>query len=338
MRIKLATLCSVVCLLSIGLNNCASTQNGVTPLKFPADLEQPYLTLEQVVDGNAAPPVGFWKRMLGKLLGPRSEYFLDHPADITLDSQGRMLILDSGRGGLHRFIKAGSVWQFDQYLTFPQIKSPAAIVAGEQRLFVSDLHSKKIIILSEDLVVQSEITDSDFIRPGDLCYDEASQRLFISDPPAGKVFIYTATGEELGAIGLDESGPGQLQNPISVAVDATSGVIYVLDGLARKVKTYGADLSYLSSFGKYDQVPGSFAFPKDIVQSRDGVLFVSDAAFGNIQMFDPSGALLFFFGDNGTDPGQFLMPRNMYFDANQYLYVADPYNNRVQIFQYHVQP
>ncbi len=338
MQLKLATLCGVACLLSIGLNNCASTSNVGSNLKFPADLEQPYLTLEQVVDGNASPEAGFWKRLSGKLFGPRNQYFLDHPSDITLDSQGRMLIVDSGRGGLHRFIKDAAVWRFDQYFSLPQIKYPTAIAAGEQLLFISDLQDKKIFILSEDLVVQGEIANPEFKRPGDLCYDEHSQRLFISDPPTGKVYIYSSAGEQMGILGLDETGPGQLQNPISVAVDAGSGEIFVLDGLARKIKTYGSDLAFLSSFGKYDQVPGSFAFPKDVAQSQDGVLFVSDAAFGNIQMFDPSGALLYFFGDNGTDPGQFLMPRNMYFDANQYLYVADPYNNRVQIFQYHVQP
>jgi len=338
MQLKLATLCGVACLLSIGLNNCASTSIVGSNLKFPADMEQPYLTLEQVVDGNAYAEAGLWKRISGKLFGPRDQYFLDHPSDITLDSQGRLLIVDSGRGGIHRFIKGAEVWQFEQYFPLPQIKFPTAIAAGEHLLFISDLQGKNILILSEELIIQGEITDPSFNRPGDLCYDVYSKRLFISDPPAGKVYIYSTKGEQQGILGLEETGPGQLQNPISVAVDALSGEIFVLDGLARKIKTYGSDLSFLSSFGKYDQVPGSFAFPKDVALSQDGVLFVSDAAFGNIQMFDPSGALLYFFGENGTDPGQFLMPRNMYFDAHQYLYVADPYNNRVQIFQYHVQP
>jgi len=110
-----------------------------------------------------------------------------------------------------------------------------------------------------------------------------------------------------------------------------------LDGMARKVKQYDASFQFVSSFGEYDQVPGSFAFPKGIALAVDGTLFVGDAAFGNIQMFDPTGALLFYFGETGTDKGQFLMPRSLFIDQEQHLFVADPYNNRVQIFRYYAQ-
>ena len=328
----------LVLFVLIGLTGCASNPQKGKVLHFPAELASPYLSLVQIISGDTAPTTGLLSKVSRLLFGSSASYRLDQPTDMTVDSQGRLLIVDSGTSIIHRFIREDGIWQYERNFQISELSHPIAIASGNEHLFISDLQTGKVFILDEDLKIKIQLKDSTFDRPGDLCYDGLNKRILISDPAAGRVYIYTLQGEKLGELGGALGGAGSLQSPVSVAVNASTGSIFVLDGLARKVKQFGSDLSYSSSFGQYDQVPGSFAFPKDITQSTDGVLFVSDAAFGNIQMFDPSGALLYFFGENGTDPGQFLMPRNLHLDADQYLYIADPYNNRVQIFQYHAQP
>ncbi len=328
----------IIGLICMGFVSCASTRQAPEQLKFPSDYPQPYLTLEQVIDGTEEAPNRSLRHLLRVILGPEYKSGLNQPTDMVMDAQGRLLIADSEAGAivvLNR--ETGGSWFVSERVVIPQIKLPLAIAASPDLLFISDLSSDKVFTLSYTFEVVNTIHAEEMQRPGDLCYDSFAKRLLIADPPANRIFIHDPSGTQLAQIGPEGSTQSRLQNPISMTVNPVNGDLFVVDAIARKVKHYDTDLNFISSFGEYDQVPGSFAFPKGIAHAGDGTLFIADAAFGNIQMFDPSGALLFFFGETGTEQGQFLMPRNLFIDVDQRLYVADPYNNRVQVFQYFAQ-
>ncbi len=320
-----------------GLMSCASTREAKKTMTFPEDISQPYLALDQVIDGSQEGRKGLLGRSLQFILGSKNKVSLNQPTDMVVDAQGRLLIVEAEAGIITTFIETEGIWYIQDRVSVPIIKHPIGIAAGPEQLFVTDLTNGNVNILNYDLEITGSIEHAEMIRPAGLHFDLKSNRLFVADPRANRVFVFSNSGEILAQIGHEGSSQGRLQSPISVAVDPINGNIMVLDGIARKIKQYDRDFRFISSFGEYDQVPGSFAFPKGITVAEDGTLFVGDAAFGNVQMFDPSGALLFFFGETGTGAGQFLMPRNLFMDKNQRLYVADPYNNRVQVFQYFAQ-
>ena len=320
-----------------GLVGCASSNKISEAVNYPADIPQPYLTLEQVIEGAQDTPEGLFSRFLGMIVGPESKFTLNQPTDMVVDQKGRLLIVESEAGYISIYNEVEGEWVNSERVHLSEILHPTSIAAGPDNIFVSDLMGGTVHILDYEFNLVGTINHADMQRPGGLCYDGHSNRLLIADPPANRVFVFSPGGEYLAQLGQGGHSHGVLQSPIAMAVDAANGNIYVLDGMARKVKQYDPDFQFINSFGEYDQVPGSFAFPKGIALAVDGTLFIGDAAFGNIQMFDATGALLFYFGETGTGQGQFLMPRNLFIDEEQRLFVADPYNNRVQIFRYFAQ-
>ena len=328
---------TLMVLVLIGFVGCASTSQVSETLKYPADISQPFLELEQVIGGAQNAPQGLFSRFLGMILGPESEFILNQPTDMVVDARGRLLIVESESGFISVYSKLENQWVNSDRIRISEVNHPVSIAAGSDKLYVSDLSSGVVHILSYDFEKIRDIDHADMQRPGGLCFDQHGNRLFVADPPANRVFVFSSAGDYVAQIGQQASMSGALQSPMSISVDQVNGDIYVLDGIARKLKHYNREFEFVSSFGEYDQVPGSFAFPKGIALAVDGTLFVCDAAFGNVQMFDPSGALLFFFGETGTNRGQFLMPRSLFIDQDQRLYVADPYNNRIQIFRYFAQ-
>jgi len=324
-------------LIALSFMGCASTSEVKNALAFPSDITQPYLVLDQVIDGSLDGQRGRLGRSLKFIFGSENKISLNQPTDMVVDAQGRLLIVEAEAGIISSYTETDGVWLNTDRVSVSNMKHPFGITVGPEHLFISDLTSALVIVLSYDFEVVGSIEHVDMQRPAGLHFDAKSNRLFVADPRANRVFVFSESGELVAQIGHTGSNRGLLQSPISVTVDPNTGNIFVLDGIARKIKQYDGEFRFISSFGEYDQVPGSFAFPKGIAVAMDGTLFVGDAAFGNIQMFDPSGALLFFFGETGTKPGQFLMPRNLFMDKNQRLFVADPYNNRVQVFQYFAQ-
>ncbi len=335
--IRLRILTPLVGLLIVGLMGCASSNKVREEINFPDDVSQPFLTLQQIIDGETDSAFNLWHSIRNILAGPGSTYRLNKPTDMIVDDQNRLLIVDSEAGVIAAFIKEGNYWITSNQHRVSGIQHPMSIAAASDRLYISDLSSGVVHILDYDFKVVGEIEHVGMNQPSGLVFDVHGDRLLVVDSPSNRVFVFSRTGELINQIGDASANQSNLQRPISLTVDQEDGDIFVLDGIARKVKHYDSELNFVSSFGEYDQVPGSFAFPKGIALSSDKILFISDAAFGNIQLFDPSGALLYFFGETGTGQGEFLMPRNLFMDNNQYLYVADPYNNRVQVFKYYAQ-
>jgi hypothetical protein len=317
-----------------GLVGCASSSQQLEPVNYPHDLTHPFLRLEQVIGGAQDAPKGLLGKILGAVVGPEQQFTMNQPTDMVIDQLGRLLIVESEAGYISIYSDVDGMWQNSDRIHVREILHPTSIAAGLDRIFISDLMGGTVHILDYDFNVVGEINHADMRRPGGLCFDSFGNRLLIADPPANRVFVFTPSGEYVAIIGRVGHSNSKLQSPIDMTVDSKNGHIYVLDAMARKIKQYDTNFQFISTFGAYDQVPGSFAFPKGIALASDGTLFVGDAAFGNIQMFDPNGALLFFFGETGTGHGQFLLPRNLFMDQDQRLFIADPYNNRVQIFRY----
>lgn len=314
-----------------------SHQRPMEKLQFPADESFPFLTLEKVYTGQVEQSDSWGSRLERLLAGDCPQMPLHRPSGVAVDAQGRMFVVDTELGRVLRF--SGLEVDCDEVTEFGAgvLKMPVGIAITSDAIFVSDVDRHLIQIFNHNLQPAGTITHKGFIRPSQLKYDAATQRLLVVDPPSHQIFIFSIDGTFIAALGGLGKAPTQFHFPVGVETDST-GKIFVLDGLNRKTKIFSPELAYLSGFGTYDRTPGSFGFPKGIAVSTDGFIFVSDAAFGNIQIFNQQGALLYFFGQTGWQQGEFMLPTAIRFDDRERLYVVDQYNNRIQVFQYYAQP
>lgn len=322
---------------SQGSENYSFFHTVTTEVNADNAIQQSFLSLEQVIEGDQETPQGLFNRFLGFIVGPERKFTLNQPTDMIVDHMGRLLIIESEAGFISIYTEVEGEWVHDDRMCLTEISHPISIAAGPDKIYVSDLVGGTVHVLDYEFKSIGTLGHADMQRPGSLCYDARTNQLLVADPPARTVFVFSSTDKLVAQLGQSSHSRGILQSPIATTVNPDNGNIYVLDGMARKVMQYDTDFQFVNSFGEYGQVPGSFAFPKGIVVAGDGTLFIGDAAFGNIQMFNPTGTLLYYFGGTGIDRGKFLMPRSLFIDQEQRLYVADPFNNRIQIFRYYAQ-
>ena len=149
--------------------------------------------------------------------------------------------------------------------------------------------------------------------------------------PSGPAFVR--------AFGSYGTGPGQLNFPVGVGVDA-EGNTFVVDRTNHRVCKFGPDGAFLLCWGHVGSGDGEFgAFmisdgPYGLeVDKGTGRVCVADTVNSRVQCFDGDGVFLFKFGSEGTAPGQFAAEIGLGIDPVTHdIYVADTFNHRIQVF------
>ena len=133
--------------------------------------------------------------------------------------------------------------------------------------------------------------------------------------------------------GTSGSGNGQFNSPYGVAVDSSSGNVYVVDTGNRRVQKFTSTGTYLTQWGSFGSGNGQFNTPTGVaVDSSSGNVYVVDTSNHRIQKFTSSGTYLTQWGTNGTGNGQFNNPWGVAVDSSGSVYVADRDSYRVQKF------
>lgn len=166
--------------------------------------------------------------------------------------------------------------------------------------------------------------------------------------------------------GSQGTGNGEFNDPYNVAV--CHSLIYVIDGLNKRVKRFGSDGNYLSHWDddslngpqgietdsmwniyvadgnnsrimKYDSYAGVFISswnvagrPVDIAIDASDSLYVITYLGSEVKKYDSSGNYVQGWGSSGTANGQFIYPMSIATDKAGYVYVTDTYNHRIQKF------
>ncbi|MEA3286658.1 MAG: hypothetical protein U9Q77_04710 [Candidatus Marinimicrobia bacterium] len=324
----------ITCMLAIIIISCAAKSPQVESLSFPADMNQPFLTFEYFLGEGPTSQDGFLKRLWGKITGPTASLFLVRPSAVTAGEAGEIFVVDADAARVLRY-QFSDAGELKSVVTFGErlFVSPQGIALINGVIYVSDAETGLIHQFDLKLNNLGTLEIEGLQRPGRLKANPHTDELYIIDTPGHQILITDTNGQLKTRLNNTRLGRQILKAPLDV--DFTSeGNLVILDGLTRRVEFLSPDYKYLSGFGGYDRVPGSFSYPRGLAISSDGYVFVSDAAFGNVQIFDPSGALLYFWGEHGSQPGEFLLPAALTFDAQDNLYIVDQYNNRVQVFHY----
>jgi DNA-binding beta-propeller fold protein YncE len=312
----------------------AQRQASAEPLVWPQPPQQPLIrfirTVARPADLGIRP--SFWKRLLQVVRGQDEEWFV-RPGGVTTqgmrvyvaDPGARALwILDSQAGRFQRIQKAGE----------QRLVSPVAVAPGQKsRVYLADSYLAKVFIYSVHGELLETIAEVNLQRPAGLAYDTETDRLYVADSAAHRVWMFTGGGQAIGAIGQRGRGAGEFNFPTHLAVDR-EGTLYVTDAMGFRIQMFARDGRYLGAFGHHGDGSGDFAAPKGVGVDSQGHVYVVDALFDTVQIFDRRGQYLMNFGHRGIGLGQFWLPGGLFIDGKDRIYVADAYNQRIQIFEY----
>ena len=140
-------------------------------------------------------------------------------------------------------------------------------------------------------------------------------------------------GECISCVGSKGNGPLQFHYPAGIAINKTTGQVYVADSCNHRVQVLNADLTFSHMFGSSGSGQGQCQCPHGIAIDSQGLVYVADSGNNRIQQFSPEGKHLSSFGTMGSAPGQITCPLDITVDDNDLLYICeDDPNFRVSVF------
>jgi DNA-binding beta-propeller fold protein YncE len=254
------------------------------------------------------------------------------PYGVTVDSEGRLIVVDTPFKRVHIFDIRNQKYQFINDLDSTRLVSPiAAAVDSQDNIYVTDSVAGKVFVYNKG---GGYLFDFDAgKRPTGIAINKETRRLYVVDTASHMVKIFDLDGEELKSFGGHGPALAQFNLPVDIFLDR-SGDVYVTDTMNYRIKIFDPDGKFLTSFGTQGDGGGDFGRPKGVAVDGDGNIYVADAIYDTVQIFDRKGRFLLNFGTLGNARGAFWMPAGLFIDEGDRIYVADSYNRRVQVFEY----
>ena len=222
--------------------------------------------------------------------------------------------------------------------TIDGLNSPVAVaVSDDGPVIVGDEEGATISILDsqgdrlESFRTNAKRDDTFFLNSGCLAVTPKGTLLFTSIKD-NSLLEFSMTGQCISCVGSRGDGPLQFYRTSGIAINKTTGQVYVADGNHR-VQTLNADLTFSHMFGCHGSGQGQFDSPRGIAINNRGLVYVVDCGNHCIQQFTPEGKHLSSFGTNGSAPGQLTFPCDIAVDDNDILYICEGVSNcRVSVF------
>ena len=205
-------------------------------------------------------------------------------------------------------------------------RSPTRLaVDAADRVYITDPQGGRVIVREPSGRVASVIRDLG--RPVSIAAGAGGA--LVGDGDTGSVTAYSADWQALFQLG---QGAGEFGFAGDIAVDSSSGNVWVTDTAANVVKLFDPGGAPVRTIGGPGQSTGQFASPAGIFvdQLRARVL-VADQLNARLQVFDLAGNYLSCIGTRGGDPGELNMPQSVWGDGAGRLYVADAFEGRIQV-------
>ncbi len=168
----------------------------------------------------------------------------------------------------------------------------------------------------------------DVSAPTGVAVDAAGDRMYAAQTSGQTVVkILDGRGTQIGVI-QPPGTTGTEHVPVYVAIDPTTGDVYVSDRPAGAIYVYDRDGVYRRTFDPGADLEGWQ--PLGLGFGPKGDLFVTDVSgpYHRVHEFGPDGKLIQTIGAQGM----FSFPNGVAVDANGLIYVADSNNGRLVVF------
>jgi DNA-binding beta-propeller fold protein YncE len=256
----------------------------------------------------------------------------DSPIGIAVDPSGNILVADTNNGRIEKFSSTGA------FLSIIGMKGSGHGQLGEPNgiavdragnIYVAEVGSNhRVQKLAPDgtFIAEWKGPDLGFYGPRRIAIGP-DDSIYVVDQGHTRIVKFSPDGHVLSSWGSKGSGDGQFNDPTSVAVDSTSGKVYVADPINKRIQVFDQNGKFLTKWvvAEWGQPAG---FEDLAIDSKAGRLYASSAHTNAVFIFDLNGTRI------GTltpkPPGRFGGPSALAL-FNRKLYVLNMYGNSVSV-------
>jgi DNA-binding beta-propeller fold protein YncE len=208
--------------------------------------------------------------------------------------------------------------------------SGVAVSTSGDRIYVAETGGDKVVRMfdgggNELGVLQPPATTGGEHVPVYVAVDPTTQNVYVTDRPAGAVYVYDRDGGYLSEFRPAVAIEGW--QPLGITFDA-DGNLYVTD-LNGSQQAFKFDPSgkLLVTYGQ-DQ---GFLFPNGVAVDADGRVYVTDGNNGRLFVFAADGPILAKIG-RGAGAGNLGLPRGIAIDGQGRAFVVDSSGQGVLVY------
>jgi predicted membrane-bound mannosyltransferase/DNA-binding beta-propeller fold protein YncE len=274
-----------------------------------------------------------------------------YPHGVAVAPDGSLYVADSRNHRIQHLSVDGTVLQ--TWGTFADVSKGAApggtfnepwdvAVAPDGSVFVADTWNNRIQKFTADGKLikmwgyfgQAEKPDA-FWGPRGVTVSPNNQ-LLVTDTGNKRVVVFDLDGNPITEFGQTGSEPGQLNEPVGIAVDK-AGKVFVADTWNQRIQAFapssdGKSYTYLLQW----DISGWFGQSLDnkpyLAVDSLGNVFATDPEGNRVLEFDNQGKFIRAWGDSGSDAKSFNLAAAPAVDAQGNLWVTDANNNRLLHF------
>ncbi len=257
-----------------------------------------------------------------------------HPADLAIDAQRNIYVLDKENNRVQKFDGAGNFLKAfgSQGSGDGQLNQPSAIaIDPEGDIWVADTNNSRVQQFSKEGVFISKFGSAgagngQLFGTAGLAIDAAGN-IYVGDL-INRIQKFKANGEFVKVIAPSGTGPGQVKAPAGLDFDA-EGNLWVADRNNNRIQAFNPAGEFLRQW----KGSGAAAFkPYGIDVDSNGTVWVADTEHHRIEGFTPYGDLLTEFGESGSGDGQLNLsaPVGLEADLVGDVWVVDGGNHRLQ--------
>ena len=167
--------------------------------------------------------------------------------------------------------------------------------------------------------------------------------MYLAEFDDDRIYKYSTSGKLLAQWGEQGSGPGQLDSPDKLALDA-QGNLYVTEVGSQspagnsRIQKFSPNGMSLAQWGTFGSAPGQFNTPVGIAVDKQGDIYVADVGNHRIQKLSSLGQPVAQWHTVGSGTGEATeIGYDLALDASGNVYVSEPHpfsdgNDRVQKF------
>lgn len=255
----------------------------------------------------------------------------DEPRALATDAEDNLYVADSKNHRIQKLRADGTALQTwgGEGNTPGKFKDPCGIAIGRDGIvYVADTWNHRVQKFdgSGKFLLEWK-AQTGFWGPRGIAVAPDNSAVYVTDTGNKRVVKFDTSGNELLAWGKDGSKPGELIEPVGIAVNKAGQVIVADTGNHR--------MQYFDSDGKFVKehfVAGWDEFyTEPYLAMLDDDVLATDSYAHRAARYS-NGQLAYVWGKSGGDSGYFNRPIGITADSKGTVYVADTMNHRIQKF------
>ncbi|MBN2503266.1 MAG: TIGR03663 family protein [Anaerolineales bacterium] len=274
--------------------------------------------------------------------------YFNAPRDIAVAPDGSLYVADSRNHRIQHFDAEGNF--LDAFGSFGTIDDGTAgngklnepwgvAVAEDGSIFVADTWNHRVQKFSPDGEFQTtwgyfnQSTDDPYAMwgPRDIAID-SNGNVLVTDTGNKRILVYDQEGNYLTQFGGQGFAAGEFDEPVGLAVDPESGLVYVADTWNQRVQAFQVDaFNFYTPVNAWDIIGwyGQSLDNKPYLDARNGQVFVVDPEYPRVLVFSGDGQFNYYWGEDIASLG---IASSVAVDQQGRAWVSDATNQQILHF------